>query len=103
MTDDAWQAENTDGYLACSGHWIEEVSPGVWESREALLGFTRINYAHNGVRLGQALYKIVARLGIQKRHWSSQLNCLRGMALFGIPKSATYLAWHILSIWRRRR
>ncbi|KAK6969475.1 putative AC transposase [Favolaschia claudopus] len=67
ITDDAWQADNGDGYLAVTGHWIEEVSPGIWESREALIGFTRLNNAHNGVRLGQALYKIVARLGIQKR------------------------------------
>ncbi|KAF7342966.1 putative AC transposase [Mycena venus] len=67
LTDDAWQAQNTDGYFGVTGHWIEEVSPGVWESQEALIGFTRLNSAHNGVRLGQALYKIVSRLGIQKR------------------------------------
>jgi hypothetical protein len=67
LTDDAWTASNGDGYFGVSGHWIEEVAPGVWESREALIGFVRLNNAHNGVRLGQALYKIVARLGIQKR------------------------------------
>lgn len=32
LTDDAWQAGNTDGYLAVSGHWIEEVASGVWGS-----------------------------------------------------------------------
>jgi hypothetical protein len=67
LTDDAWTASNGDGYLGVSGHWIEEVAPGIWESREALIGFVRLNNAHHGVRLGQALYKIVARLGIQKR------------------------------------
>ncbi|KAF7350175.1 putative AC transposase [Mycena venus] len=67
LTHDTWQAQNTDGYFGVTGHWIEEVSPGVWESQEALIGFTRLNSAHNGVRLGQALYKIVSRLGIQKQ------------------------------------
>ncbi|KAF7372312.1 putative AC transposase [Mycena venus] len=67
LTDDAWTASHGDGYLGVTGHWIEEVIPGGWESREALIGFVRLNNAHNGVRLGQALYKVVARLGIQKR------------------------------------
>lgn len=67
LTDDAWSASNGDGYFFCSGHWIEEVSPGVWESREAVIGFTSLNNAHNGVRLGPALYQIVARVGIQKQ------------------------------------
>ena len=30
----------------------------------ALFGFTQMNTAHDGERLGQALYKITARLGI---------------------------------------
>lgn len=67
LTEDAWQAENADGYLAVTGHWVEETSPGVWEIQEALFGFTRLNNAHHGVRLGQALFKIVDRLGIAKR------------------------------------
>lgn len=64
MTCDSWQAGNTDGYFAVSGHWIEEVAPSVWEPREAILGFTHLNNAHHGKRLGQALFKIVRRLGI---------------------------------------
>jgi len=44
LTCDAWQASNADAYFAVTGHWIEEV--------------------HNGVRLGQALYKVCARLEI---------------------------------------
>jgi hypothetical protein len=47
-----------------TGHWIEESRPGVWEIHGALLGFTRLNNAHNGRRLGGALFKIVERLGI---------------------------------------
>ena len=31
LTCDAWQASNTDGYFAVTGHWIEESRPGVWE------------------------------------------------------------------------
>lgn len=63
-TCDAWQASNTDGYFAVSGHWIEEPSPGVWHLESALLGFTRLNNSHNGQRLGQVLFKIVDRLSI---------------------------------------
>lgn len=64
LTCDAWQASNTDGYFAATGHWIEERSPGKWTLDHALLGFARMNTAHNGKRLGQALFKICNRLGI---------------------------------------
>ncbi|KAK7017665.1 ribonuclease H-like domain-containing protein [Favolaschia claudopus] len=67
ITCDAWQANNTDGYFVVTGHWIEEVAPGRWQLQEAILGFTRLNNAHHGVRLGQALFKVVQRLGIVKR------------------------------------
>ena len=67
LTCDAWQASNADGYFAVTGHWIEEESPSEWELKTALLGFTRINNAHNGVRLGQALFQIVKRVGIEHK------------------------------------
>lgn len=65
ITCDAWQATNTDGYYAVTGHWMEESSPGVWALREALLGFTRRNNAHHGVRLGQT--KVFKRFDIANR------------------------------------
>jgi len=61
---DAWQASNQDAYFAVTGHWNEEMAPGVWEAHSALFGFTQMNSAHDGVRLGQALFNIVRRLGI---------------------------------------
>ena len=67
LTCDAWQASNTDGYFAVTGHWIEEPRLGVWEVQSALLGFTRLNNSHNGKRLGGALFKIFDRLGISDR------------------------------------
>lgn len=67
LTCDAWQASNTDGYFAVTGHWIEESAPGVWSSETALLGFVRLNNAHSGVRLGQALFKVVQRVGIEHK------------------------------------
>jgi hypothetical protein len=67
ITCDAWQATNTDGYYAVTGPRMEESSPGVWALREALLGFTRRNNAHHGVRLGQALYKVFKRFDIVNR------------------------------------
>jgi hypothetical protein len=64
ITCDAWQASNANAYFAVTGHWTEETSPGVWEMRNALLGFTDVNSSHNGLRLGRALYQIVKRLRI---------------------------------------
>ena len=64
---DAFQASNTDGYFAVTGHWIEEPSPGVWKLESALLGFTKLNNSHNGQRLGQTLFKIVDRLEITNK------------------------------------
>ncbi|KAG6883164.1 hypothetical protein C0995_012812, partial [Termitomyces sp. Mi166 len=40
LTCDAWQAGNTDGYFAITGHWIEETAPMQWELKSALVGFT---------------------------------------------------------------
>jgi hypothetical protein len=59
ITCDMWQAGNTDGYFAVTGHWIEESSPILWECKSALLGFTKVNNAHNGKHLGGALFKIL--------------------------------------------
>jgi hypothetical protein len=64
LTCDAWQASNTDAYFAVTGHWIEERIPGEWTIEQALLGFTQMNTAHNGARLGQELYKVCDRLRI---------------------------------------
>jgi hypothetical protein len=64
MTCDAWQASNTDGYFAVTGHWIEEATPTQWELKSALLGFMQLSNAHNGERLGQALYKVIKRVNI---------------------------------------
>lgn len=67
LTCDAWQASNTDGYFAVTAHWIEQLIPGKWELKSALIGFTRLNNAHNGERLGQALFKIVKRVRIEHK------------------------------------
>jgi hypothetical protein len=64
LTCDAWQASNTDGYFVVTGHWVEEPTPAQWEHKTAILGFTKVNNAHNGQRLGQALFKICRRVGI---------------------------------------
>lgn len=72
LTCDAWQASNADGYFAVTGHWVEESRPGVWELHSTLIGFMRLNNAHNGKRLGGALFKIVERLGI-----THQVRCVR--------------------------
>ena len=53
-----------DAYFAVTGHWIEERTPGDWTVEQALLGFTQMNTAHNGARLGQALYRLCNRVCI---------------------------------------
>ena len=67
LTCDAWQAANVDGYFAVTGHWIEESSVGEWTEEHALLGFIQLNTAHNGTRLGQALYKVCSCLDIIRK------------------------------------
>jgi len=64
LTCDAWQASNVDGYFVVTGHWIEETEMAAWQLQCAVLGFTQLNNSHNGQRLGQALFKIVDRVGI---------------------------------------
>jgi len=38
-----------------------------WENQSALFGFTQMNTAHDGGRLGRALFKIVKRIGIEHK------------------------------------
>ena len=64
LTCDAWQAGNIDGYFAVTGHWIDETTPTQWELKNSLLGFTQLSNAHNGQRLGQALFEIIDQVGI---------------------------------------
>ncbi|KAF8230432.1 hypothetical protein L208DRAFT_1183306, partial [Tricholoma matsutake] len=52
LTCDAWQAGNADGYFAVTAHWIEELTPGKWELKSTLIGFTQLNNVHNGEQLG---------------------------------------------------
>ena len=47
-----------------TGHWIEECVASKWTIETTLLGFVQMNTAHNGTRLGQALYKVCNRLRI---------------------------------------
>jgi hypothetical protein len=67
LTCDAWQASNTDGYFAVTAHWIKSSTPTTWELSSALIGFTRLNNAHIGARLGQALFKVIKRAGIEHK------------------------------------
>ena len=68
-----------DGYFAVTGHWIEESIPTQWEIKSALLGFTKLSNAHNGERLGQALFKVIKRVGIEhkvSRSYSTTVHLL---------------------------
>lgn len=67
LTCDAWQASNVDGYFAVTGSWVDEGPPSTWKVQMALLGFVRLNNSHNGQRLGQALFKVIQRMGIDHK------------------------------------
>lgn len=110
LTCDAWQASNSEGYFAVTGHWIEESTPSNWELKSALLGFTRLNNAHNGMRLGQALYKIVQRVGIAHKVRYILLLSLSSSSenrlaiSHAITQKTTERCWkNLLFISRRRR
>jgi hypothetical protein len=77
LTCDAWQASNADAYFAVTGHWIEERAPGEWALEQALFGFVQMNTAHNGVRLGQALYKVCNRLHIVPKVRTNSLQVIQ--------------------------
>ncbi|KAM5545613.1 hypothetical protein V8D89_000651 [Ganoderma adspersum] len=52
LTCDTWQAENTDGYFAVTGHWVEEESRDSgarteWTIKSSLFGFIRMNCSHD--------------------------------------------------------
>lgn len=63
MTCDTWQSDSADAYEAVTGHYIYVDDNGEWELENTLLGFVRLNGSHNGVRLGQTLFKVVDRVG----------------------------------------
>ena len=62
-TCDAWQAGTADAYFAVTAHWVEEHSTRSWELHGALIRFTQMNSAHHGICLGQALFKLIMRIG----------------------------------------
>lgn len=78
LTCNAWQASNQDTYFAVTGHWVDTSVPGKWKMESALFGFTQMNTAHDGARLGRALYRIVKRLGIANKVLilALQLRCI---------------------------
>lgn len=50
-----------------TAHWIERTAPGVWTLKADLLAYTHLRYSHTGERLGQALFKILERVGIERK------------------------------------
>jgi hypothetical protein len=73
LTCDAWSASNIGSYFAVTAHWIEIIDSKTWKLNGALIGFVLLNGAHNGQRLGQALFKVVKRVGIEKKVWKCSL------------------------------
>jgi len=78
-TCDAWQAGTADAYFAVTAHWVEEHGPRNWELHGALVGFTQMNSAHHGICLGQALFKLIMRIGAIKK---ASALCSVSMILF---------------------
>lgn len=51
---------------------MEDKADGGWELKSSLAGFVNVAEAHTGVRLGQAMYKVLQRIGIAHKVCSSQ-------------------------------
>ena len=84
LTCNAWQASNTDGYFAVTAHWTSATTPTNWGLSSALIGFTHVNNGHVSIRLGQALFKIVKRVGIENevRHYAFTRTIVLTSSLF---------------------
>lgn len=67
VTTDAWTAGNGDGYCTVTAHWIEETAPTNFELKNAIIGFVSVPRSHTGKRLGQVVYKVLARIGIDHK------------------------------------
>ena len=66
LTTDMWSDTNLSPFMAVTAHWIE-VKPGApndWRLQTALIGFVRLNVAHNSRNLGLTLFKVTERLDI---------------------------------------
>jgi hypothetical protein len=66
---DAQQADDLDAYFVATGSLIE-FSGGHWKKRTVMVGFVCLQNARTGKRLGQALFQIVARLGLTNKIFS---------------------------------
>lgn len=71
---DAWQAGNTDGYFAVTGHWIQEDNPSIWKCESALRRLTKLNNMHNGKCLGGALFKVLDHSASRTRYLNLYFN-----------------------------
>ena len=94
LTCDVWQADNTDVYFAVTVHWIQENVARLWTVEHALIGFTKMNTAHNGTRLGQALYKACDCLKIISKVSSSNVYVLSLLTSYLIIGWPYYLQQH---------
>ncbi|KAG6895056.1 hypothetical protein C0992_003343 [Termitomyces sp. T32_za158] len=77
LTCDAWQAGNTDGYFAVTGHWIKEVGPMQWELKSALIGHITCDNASNNTMMLQEFAQIIRNELGKEFPWKEQkINCL---------------------------
>ena len=90
---DVWQASNTDSYFAVTAHWIGEATPATWALKSALIGFMRLNNAHIGQRLGQALFKVIKRMGIEGK--VSKSRCHQHVTLIILVHPLAWQVGHI--------
>ena len=62
-------------YFAVTMHWIEETAHHVWKQESALVGFTKMNTAHDGIHLRRALFHVVRRVGVLHKVFIRVVSC----------------------------
>jgi hypothetical protein len=60
---DCWTSPNNHSFLAVVGYFID----ARWNLREVLLGFEPFQGAHTGRNMGDAVYDVLVRYGVQDR------------------------------------
>lgn len=60
---DAWTSPNNHSFLAVVGYFVDQR----WKLREVLLGFEPFLGAHTGRNMGDIVYDVLAKYGVQER------------------------------------
>jgi len=76
LTFDGWTSKIMTAYLAVTGHWLTED----WKLHSELLSFSELEGSHSGENIGEELYNVLKKYGIN--HKVSAIADLFGTHVF---------------------